>query len=236
MDRVEKGHGGCVMTDSEAQKRRVAIMRPIVRKMVRAFARTLPDHVDQDDLFGAGMVGVADALKKREHDSEGQFVAYATCRARGEIREELRRLDPLTRVQRLAVKAVSRVEAQARAHQLSLRPLAKAAGMSPEDVHQAQVLRETGYQRSIAALVSLIPASTDEPDDAIDDARTISAVREAADALSPRHRRALDCYDDGLTLREVGVELGVSEARVSQLRKEAVQLLRVTFGQEREAG
>jgi len=211
-------------------------MMPAVHRMARRLKRRLPDHVDAGDLVGAGMVGLADALDKRRDDDDEDFRAYALHRIRGEMLEELRRLDPLTRTQRTLLRNVERAERDAQLTGRSVPPparLAKTAGVREKEVHEARRLRGYDRTRSVDELHSLIPAPLQSPEDKIDLALQMEQVERAVSNLPTRLQRALACYQHDLTLREVGSELGVSEARVCQLRKEAVARLRADFAAAR---
>ena len=56
---------------------------------------------------------------------------------------------------------------------------------------------------------------------------TAIAVRNAVASLPYRHRRIVYLYDlKGITMRNITKELGVTETRISQLRTEALKMLR----------
>src|SRR5258706_3918621 len=69
----------------------------VVRRHAYRLARRLPAHVSVDDLIGAGCVGLADALRKFDRSSSDRFEAYAECRIRGAMIDELRSHDVLSR-------------------------------------------------------------------------------------------------------------------------------------------
>lgn len=205
---------------------------PSVHRIARRLARRLPSHVDKADLVGAGLVGLADAIDKRRDDDDEQFRAYALHRIRGEMLEELRRMDPLTRGQRKLVRLVDRAERNAREIWGTLPPPAKLAddaGISESALLEARTIRIKESPRAIDALRSIIPGPRQDVEDTVDNARHLARLEHAIDALPTKMQRALSCFGTEITLREVGVELGVSEARVCQLRKEAVTRLRTSL-------
>src|SRR6476620_5319210 len=73
------------------------IYMSIVRRHAYRLARRLPSHVNVEDLMGAGYLGLADALNKYDRSGPDRFEAYADCRIRGAMLDELRSYDPLSR-------------------------------------------------------------------------------------------------------------------------------------------
>ena len=66
---------------------------PIVRFLARRIHERLPQHVDIEDLFSAGVVGLMDAFAKFDPAKKVQFRSYAQFRIRGAILDSLRTLD-----------------------------------------------------------------------------------------------------------------------------------------------
>ena len=78
---------------------------PLVRAAVLSIARTLPWHVDADDLRAAGRVGLLAAVRRYDPARGVAFSTFAWARIRGAVVDELRRLDHLSRSQRSAERA-----------------------------------------------------------------------------------------------------------------------------------
>ena len=66
---------------------------PLVRTVVGRLAMTLPSHVNTDDLYSAGLVGLLSAVRRFNPKSGSSFETYARVRIRGAVFDELRRLD-----------------------------------------------------------------------------------------------------------------------------------------------
>ena len=216
------------------QQERAKMMIPKLQRIARRIARNLPHRIEVEDLVGAGMVGLAEALERMSDQADGPFLGYALCRARGEMFSYLQVMDPLTREQRRRVRAASCAEDLAKRMQGTLPPpadVARAAGLSETEYLEARVLREREMARSLEAIHSLVPAPMDHHAEDIDADRRLERVRGAVAALPPRLRRSLDWFDGEMSLREMGKELGVSESRVCQLRKLAVARLRRELGE-----
>jgi RNA polymerase sigma factor for flagellar operon FliA len=209
----------------------------IVRRHAYRLARRLPSHVHVEDLMGAGFVGLADALNKYDRSGPDRFEAYADCRIRGAMLDELRSYDPLSRDLRdLNNRIVTAV-----------RQLTAELGRPPEEIEIAQKLelpvaafRERLAKLSFGGLVSLDTTGGEGveglelSDDAIEGAdhqllRTERRERlsTALNQLPERLQQLLKLYyEQDYTLREIGDMLGVTESRACQLHAEAIVRLR----------
>ena len=78
----------------------------MVRAVARRLHRTLPRHIDLDDLISAGYLGLVDAAQKFEQSRQTQFRSYAEFRVRGAILDSLRDLDWGTRSLRRKVRDI----------------------------------------------------------------------------------------------------------------------------------
>ena len=153
---------------------------------------------ERDDLVSAGMVGLIDAVDRFDPSRGVPFEAFARVRIRGAIIDELRRLDGRGR---LFWKRVRMGE-----------PIAERSA----DALSLDRLVEIGTEPSVA--------DASEP---VLEEDLWHDVGEAVQALPDRERDVIRrYYGASLTLREIGYELGVSEARVCQLHARAIAHLR----------
>ncbi len=216
---------------------------PMVRAVARRMHRTLPRHIELDDVISAGYLGLVDAAQKFEHSRQTQFRSYAEFRVRGAILDSLRDLDCGSRGLRRKVRDIEN------ARQALTAKLAKA----PEDAEIASKLgiSLTDLQETLAAALSVETESLQaERDDAdghdllatlVDwsapDALTIclegefkQALVDAIDALPERERLIVTLsYYEELTLKEIGDMLNLTVSRVSQLRTGAVNRLKTAL-------
>src|SRR5579864_193479 len=79
---------------------------PLVKASAVRVHENLPVHVDVDDLFHAGVLGLFDAAVKYNPDKKVAFSAYAKHRIKGAILDSLRQLDWASRDQRKRQKQV----------------------------------------------------------------------------------------------------------------------------------
>ena len=209
----------------------------IVRRHAYRLARRLPSHVNVEDLVGAGYVGLADALNKYDRSGPDRFEAYADCRIRGAMLDELRSYDPLSRDLR---DLNNRVVA-------TVRTLTSELGRPPEEAEIAAAMglpvpefRARLAKLSFGGLVSLDTTGADGADgfEVRDDgaesaesqllrAERRQRLASAVNELPERLQRLLTLYyEQDYTLREIGEMLGVTESRACQLHAEAIVRLR----------
>jgi len=224
--------------DAEARERLALLYLPLVRAQAGQMAGRVPPSVRAEDLEGYGMVGLLEAIDRYDPDRGIPFEAFARLRIRGAMYDYLRTLDLLPRVARRTVHRV-----QAEAHRMMRRlgrpptddELARATGFTPQRLSRALQDARGGSPLSLDgefAEIECLPAQLAR-DAGGDVLRHVE--REALDAelwraiaaLPVRHKVVIGLYYcEGLTLAEIGRILGVTESRVSQLRREALHTLR----------
>jgi RNA polymerase sigma factor for flagellar operon FliA len=156
---------------------------------------------DREDLVAWGVVGLVQAARRYRGDRGASFGAYAARRVRGQILDALRERDPLTRTARRAFRAAQRASEDGAAA-AAAPPYVEISLDRIGDV--AEVQRAPGRQDERWPIVA-------------------SALRD----LPPIERRVLVLsYGRGLTLREIGGEVGLSESGVCRLRARALARVR----------
>ncbi|ANN78312.1 RNA polymerase sigma factor FliA [Bordetella flabilis] len=224
---------------------RLADYAPLVRKLALQLLARLPASVELDDLIQAGMIGLLDAARRYQEVADAQFETYATSRIRGAMLDELRNQDWLPRSVRSKAKRIDQAVAQL-AQQLMRPPteaeIAAHLDVSLPEYHQllydaqgAQIVHyedfgaENGSETRDAdwAGTNSETSSTGNPLDNLLAQDFRHALIDAIGALPDREKLLLSlCYEQGLNLKEVGAVMGVTEARVCQLRSQAMARLR----------
>src|SRR6185436_17740263 len=100
---------------------------PLVKTVVGRLAMTLPPHVDIEDLYSSGLVGLLNAVRNFDPQGGSTFETYARVRIRGAVFDELRRLDWVPRS----------VHDKARKVQAMMHQLEQLNGASPSDREMA---------------------------------------------------------------------------------------------------
>ncbi len=214
---------------------------PLVRRVAAQMIAKLPANVELDDMVQAGMIGLVDALSRYQPDQGAQFETFAMQRIRGAMLDELREADWLPRSvrrnQRTIETAIRKLE-QRHKRPPNETEVAEELGM-PIEQYQHMLGEARGSQ-----LVYLDEFSDQDAEDGflerfkidpesdpsmmLRDDRFRGALIEAVEDLPERERMVMGMYyEQDMNLKEIGVVLGVTESRVSQLHSQAVARLRV---------
>jgi RNA polymerase sigma factor FliA len=230
--------------DSQARDRLILAYSPLVKYVAGRMSSGLPAHIEEGDLVSYGLLGLIGALERFDPSRNIKFETYAVPRIKGSIIDELRALDWVPRSVRSWARKVEAAVTQLE-NTLTRAPTdeetAEELGVTPDEYQD--ILSQISCA-SVVALdefwdstgpgqdkVNLI--DTIEDCDAPDPSRAyrIRVVKEtltlAIERLPERERIVIGLYYyEGLTLKEIGEVLGVTESRVSQLHTKAVLRLR----------
>ncbi|MEM7167119.1 MAG: FliA/WhiG family RNA polymerase sigma factor [Planctomycetota bacterium] len=213
---------------------------PLVRYIAERILVKLPQNVELDDLYSAGIFGLMDAVDGYDLERGVKFETYCTTRIRGSILDALRALDWVPRIVR------------SKAHRIddAWQGLERELGRAPTDVEMAERLEVNAQEyealineASAVSMVSLSDQSSDEGDsktlrkvDILEDKRGVDPEEETLKKeitefitkyLSRKERLIiLLYYFEDMTMREIGATLGLSESRVCQLHSRIVVRLR----------
>ncbi len=230
------GHG------SSAEGQLVEQHLPLVRTVVGRVAMSLPPHVDSEDLYSAGMVGLLNAVRRYDAASGVAFETYARLRIRGAVLDELRRLDWVPRSLHKKARKVQEVMMRLEQDQggvPSEEAMAAALGLS------CAAYRDLLTEIRPATFVCLDSVRAGDGDDGVRQAESISndadrspcdqtAIRELSGLVAERitqlpemQRKVLALYYfEDLRLREIAAVFGVTESRICQIHAQAILALK----------
>ena len=217
---------------------------PLVKTVVGRLAMTLPSHVDTENLYSAGLVGLLNAMRQFDPKLGTIFESYARLRIRGAVLDELRRMDWVPRS----------VHLKARQIEAAMRELEQGIGRIPTDDEMAAALKITAseYERWLdevrpATFLSLDAASPFETDgtgryETIEDHKQENPMdgtsrRELIDLIAQRLERLPEMqrkvlalyYFEDLRLREIAEVFGLTESRICQIHAKAVLAIRASL-------
>jgi RNA polymerase sigma factor for flagellar operon FliA len=176
---------------------------PLVRKIAGGFQRKLPRNVLREDLIAAGMSGLWDAIRRHPDGGDESFEWYVRVRIRGAILDELRAQDWLPRRARAAAEAHAGTDAY----------------VPPPSVVRIDDVSEWEQNRCLADAAS--------SESAVAAKFTQETLAKAVELLPERERHIVSShYFRGVKFKDLGVELGVSEPRISQLHSRAIARLK----------
>ena len=210
---------------------------PLVKRIAHHLQARLPSSVQVDDLIQAGLIGLLEASRNYDASKGASFETYAGIRIRGSMIDEVRRGD-------WAPRSVHR---NSRRIQEAMNRLQKRLGRSATDQELATDLgvsleefREMSQDSLCTRLFSYedlggederpddyIPSDSPSPAQDVQSESLRVQLAKAIASLPERERLVLALYyDEELNLKEIGLVLGVSESRVSQIHSQAALRLR----------
>jgi RNA polymerase sigma factor FliA len=208
---------------------------PLVGHLVREMLTRIPNHIHRDDLTSAGLHALVTAARGWDPSRGIPFPRFATTRIRGAILDELRSLDWATRSVRTRARATDTTR-QHLTTTLGRTPtaeeLAQALGTTTTELHQtdndvqrATVLSLQGFATSTAD--DVVTESAPGPEDMLLRREQIGYLHHAIGALPERLQLVITEYFlNERPMAEIAADLGVTESRISQLRAEALSLLK----------
>jgi RNA polymerase sigma factor for flagellar operon FliA len=230
--------------DPDAREQLILNYSPLVKYVAGRVSANLPQTVDHADLISYGIFGLIDAIEKFQPERGIKFETYAIARIKGAIIDELRAMDWVPR----SVRARSRdIERAYVALESRLRRAPTDKEVAAEIGISVQELQDTFAKLSYSSVVSFEdlwtptgdrdergPVMAAIRDDSAEDPVQMFETEEVRDILAgaidrlPEREKTVIAlyYYEGLTLKEIGQVLGVTESRVSQLHTKAVLRLR----------
>ncbi len=215
----------------------------LVKSVVERIIGTLPRHVERDDLINEGILGLMEAIDRFDPKRGIKFDTYGYTRIRGAVYDYLRSMDWVPRSLRTKSKETEK----------AITSLEKRLGRKAKDQEIAQELNVSveEFSKVLSDVASAIHMSLDEGFQSSDDDQPLTLLdrvedknvdsgeatlvaealihnlAEAMDGLPENEQYVLGLYyQENMTLKEIGMVLGVTESRVSQLHTKAIVRLR----------
>ncbi|MCC5786582.1 MAG: FliA/WhiG family RNA polymerase sigma factor [Phycisphaerales bacterium] len=204
---------------------------PLVRYNAERIYARLPDEVEIDDLMSAGMYGLMGAIDAYDLEREVKFETYCATRIRGAILDELRHMDW---VPRLVRQRTARIE-QART---KIEMETGRAATDAEICARLQLSQEDfeKYRRDGSPVSTISISRKAFQSDGNKDVHEIDVIKDTTQSspIGDVQRRDLKdlmtkglsraerlivvlYYYEGMTMKEIGATLDLSESRVSQM-------------------
>jgi RNA polymerase sigma factor for flagellar operon FliA len=237
------GREGHILRTTEERDELITSHMALVGHIVREAMGRLPGHVNRDDLTSAGLTALVQAAEAFDESRGVPFAPYAATRVRGAVLDELRGMDWASRSVRRRARDLdetrNRLSAQL-GRVVSNAEVGTALGLSGEevaanrnDVARASLVSLSGIMDT--SLDELLPSGGPTPEQLVVHEERVAYLRAAIAELPERLRGVVEQYFFAeRPMADIAEEMGVSESRVSQLRAEAMTLLKgaLTFALE----
>ena len=221
----------------------------LVQHVVNQVSMRYPRHVDRQELWNAGAYGLVDASRRYDPETGIPFARYAMIRIRGAIIDSTRSRDWATRALRRGMRDVRQANeslAQQHGREPSREELAEELGITVDelDAYRAAAVtasllhldqRVGSPETDDATLGDLLEENDHEvlPQEQLEQRELLGTLRIAVDHLPEVQRDVIErYYFRGDYLKDIADSMGVTEARVSQIRSEALNAIRAYFGTE----
>jgi RNA polymerase sigma factor for flagellar operon FliA len=203
---------------------------------------SLPPSLERDDLVSAGVMGLIKAVDQFDTTRQVKFETYAIALIRGAILEMLREEDWVPRSIRERVKLLEKTYLQletALGRPPTEHEVARELNLSVDDLNK--LLMDTGRTTLLSLddilvgsegserlhLADVIHDEAAGPSVEVELREKKRALAVAIDRLPERERLVIALYYfEGLTFKEIGKILTISESRVYQLHTQAVIRMR----------
>jgi RNA polymerase sigma factor FliA len=218
---------------------------PLVHHVVADVMGRVPRHIPRDELTSAALFGLVQASRAFDPTRGVSFERYARRRMQGALLDDLRSRDWASRGVRSQARRIRNVTDELAVTLGRIPSAAEAgavAGLSAaevgrlnDDVHRATVLNYDSVFRDSEDCDALSAPGAD-PGDVILRRERKAYLVDAVAALPQRLRTVIvGCFFEERAMLDLAQELGVTESRVSQMKGEALALLREGMGAQLES-
>jgi RNA polymerase sigma factor FliA len=201
---------------------------PTIRYWAKHYHYQYHQVLEFEDLVMVGIIGLIDAMNKYKKDKKNQFKTYAEFRIRGEIIDELRKQDWMTRTERTKQKTYNKAKSN----------LTEELGRNPTSMEMSNVLpfksrdmiRLEQYEAG-ETIKQYVEGETLQQTKLVNTEFEIYALKKTLGVVMdelPRTMRlivTLKYYED-LNFSEISKVVNLSEGRICQLHAEALDLLK----------
>lgn len=231
-------HTGVVQKDQLWLKYRFLVRREALRLQVR-----LPACIELDDLIQAGALSMLTAIDQFDPKKGISISTYITQRIRWAMIDELRERDWVPRRVRTKAReisvAIQKIE-QETGRSASEADVAASMGITLEEYQHMLLDTNTSQFSSLEELQEEFCSDFEKPDiqhemlnplHELIKGKLVKQISQEIRTLPEREQLLLNLYyQQELNMKEVGVLLGITETRVSQLHSHAIKRLRARLG------
>jgi len=214
---------------------------PLVKYIASRVSLGKNKYMEYEDLVSYGMIGLMDAISKYDKTKGMKFSSYASIRIKGAIIDELRKCRPISKgaMDKLNTynQAVETFQSEY-FREPDIDEIAKAMELSISEVSEIEnyinyisvvslenIIFSDGEDITVMGIIE--DKNSPSPEQSYEKEEEIETLSKAIDSLKEKDKTVLNLYYyEGLTLKEIGIILSVSESRVCQLHSRAIRNLR----------
>ncbi len=235
--------GGMTTLTSSDQNALVLQELDLVGHIVAELSARYPKHVDRAELWNAGVLGLVEASRRFDPESGVPFARYAAIRVRGAVIDSTRSRDWATRSVRKGLREIRQAikgweAANGRAP--STAELAAFLGVDPEELARRRSHEDSATLLHLdqqadgeeSTLADRVEETAPElvPEIALEQRELRGTLASAVRHLPVAQAEVISrYYIDAELLQDIANDMGLTEARVSQIRSEGLEALRAFF-------
>ncbi len=215
---------------------------PLVKHIVLQVAVHFPRHVEREELARAGALGLVEAARRFDESRGVPFDRFAAQRIRGAILDAVRAADWAPRSVRTLARKLEATEQRLASRLGRIPTIEEMADALSMDTSELNRLRDRMFRSVVLALehevsddvdddLTLVDVLVDqaavEPSEELETRELHAYLRDAIALLPERQRLVVIGYFlEGRTSQDLARFLDVTESRISQIRSEAIQMLK----------
>jgi len=214
---------------------------PFVRQIAGRIAVKVGGFFSQEDLESYGIIGLMEAVDKFDIRFNVRFEAFAYHRIKGAIIDEIRRQSWIPRVSWRKKESLREAKEKLRqmGKEVNIDNLSEITGIPKEEIQEIMNMSNSDHIYSLDEKIHnhkgdvicrrevVRDMNVVDPLEEIAQKEDVESLMRAIGALKERDKLVLALYyQEGLTLKEIGKVLGVSESRVCQLHAHIIKKLK----------
>lgn len=214
---------------------------PLVKYLASRVSIGKTKYIEYEDLVSYGIIGLMDAISKFDSSKGMKFSSYASIRIRGSMIDEIRKNRPISKgamdklakynesIERLQNKFMREPTTEEIAIDLNMK-LSEIGEIENYINYMSVVSLETiiySEDDDVTFMGLVEDKTTPSPESSLEEKEKIEILSQCIEKLKEKDRLVLNLYYfEGLTLKEIGNVLEVSESRICQLHSRAIRNLR----------
>jgi RNA polymerase sigma factor for flagellar operon FliA len=207
---------------------------PLVRQEAYRLKLRLPEEVDVEELFAAGLRGLIEAVGRYDAGRGVPFSAYARRRVKGAMIDGLRSLDVLPTEMRRKVKQMDALEEAflkqngRKPSSVELQTQMAGCGLEPSSrLFWARTMKVQSLQEMEQESKQLVDKEQRDALSRLEVEELLTLVKASISRLNAKEQQVLTLYyQAGLTMKEIALVLGVTESRVCQIHSRCIGFIR----------